>query len=191
VKSGTKPAHFPDTSQPEVAFAGRSNSGKSSLINRLVNRKDLVKVSNTPGRTQLLNWFEVNKRLLLCDLPGYGYARVPGAIRADWGPMIETYLRSRETLQALVLITDVRRGFEEDDRMLMEAAAGYGLHIILVASKVDRFSKNELYNRQHAIAREMSLDATRDVVWFSAKSGAGRDDLWTRIDGLLPDVSER
>lgn len=190
VKSGTRPEHYPDSALPEIAFAGRSNAGKSSLMNKLVNRKDIVKVSNTPGRTQLLSWFLVNQRMHLCDLPGYGFARVPGAMKASWGKMIETYLKGRETLTALVLITDVRRGFEDDDRMLLEAAAGFGLHCILVATKIDRITRNDLRNRQTAISREMQLNPERDVVWFSAKTGAGRDELWRRIDGLLPDVSD-
>lgn len=190
VKSGTKPEHYPVSALPEIAFAGRSNAGKSSLMNKLVNRKDIVKVSNTPGRTQLLSWFLVNQRMHLCDLPGYGFARVPGSMKASWGKMIETYLKERETLTALVLITDVRRGFEDDDRMLLEAAAGFGLHSILVATKIDRITRNELKNRQTAIGREMQLNPQRDVVWFSAKTGDGRDELWRRINGLLPDVSE-
>ena len=109
VTSAVKPSQYPEALHPEAAFAGRSNVGKSSLINTLVNRKRLVKTSSTPGRTQLINFFSVNDRLSLVDLPGYGYAKVPASVTRNWGPMIETYLKGRETLKAVVLIMDVRR----------------------------------------------------------------------------------
>jgi GTP-binding protein len=112
VKSGTKPDHFPPADLPEVAFAGRSNVGKSSLLNSAMYRKDLVKVSQTPGRTRLLSWFDVDARLRLCDLPGYGYAKVGGGEQLAWQSMIETYLQKREVLRALAILVDVRRGFE-------------------------------------------------------------------------------
>ncbi len=117
VTSAVKPSQYPEALHPEAAFAGRSNVGKSSLINTLVNRKRLVKTSATPGRTQLINFFTVNDRLSLVDLPGYGYAKVPASVRRKWGPMIETYLKGRETLKAVVLIMDVRRipGIEEQN----------------------------------------------------------------------------
>lgn len=190
IKSGTRPAHFPPADLPEIAFAGRSNVGKSSLMNTLVQRKGLVKVSGTPGRTQLLSWFDVNHRLMLCDLPGYGFARVPAHVRRNWGTMIDTYFATRANLLALAVLTDVRRGFEDDDRQLIDAAAQLGLHVILVATKCDRIKPNALFNRKAAIAKDMSLDPKRDIIWFSSKTGAGREALWRRIDTLLPSVDE-
>lgn len=188
IKSGTQPAHYPPADLPEIAFAGRSNVGKSSLMNTLVQRKGLVKVSGTPGRTQLLSWFDVNERLMLCDLPGYGFARVPEHVRRNWGTMIDAYFATRANLLALAVLTDVRRGFEDDDRQLIAAAGQLGLHVILVATKCDRIKPNALYNRKVAIARDMSLDPTRDIIWFSSKTGAGREQLWRRVDTLLPSV---
>lgn len=186
VKSGVHPRDYPEDTLPEVAFAGRSNVGKSSLMNSLLHRKDLVKVSSTPGRTQLLNWFSVNDTLYFCDLPGYGFAKVPGNVRQHWGNMINTYLAGRTNLLALVILADVRRGFEDDDRMLIEAAGRLGLQPILVLTKCDKLKSNALYQQKQAIARDMSADVDRDFVWTSHLDHRGRDDLWRRITHLLP-----
>lgn len=190
VKSCVKFADYPREPLPEIAFAGRSNAGKSSLINSLVERKGLVKVSSMPGKTRLLSWFRVNRRVMFCDLPGYGFANVPHQMRISWGEMIETYLSRREQLRGLVIITDVRRGFEEDDLQLMHAALHLQLHVILVATKCDKLSKNELHRRKLAIARELSVDPDVDIVWYSSESRLGRDALWRRIESLLPDDPE-
>lgn len=186
VKSGTKPEHYPSAELPEIAFAGRSNVGKSSLMNTLMQRRALVKVSNTPGRTQLLSWFRVNQSLWLCDLPGYGFAKVPVSVRGAWGKMVNTYLAKRDNLLALVLITDVRRGYEDDDRMLMDAAGQLGLHVILTCTKCDKLSRNQLRTRQEAIGREMQVDPMRDIIWFSSLDRRGQEQLWRRIESLLP-----
>jgi GTP-binding protein len=184
VKSGTRPEHYPREGLPEVAFAGRSNVGKSSLMNALMQRRSLVKVSGTPGRTQLLSWFRVNGELLLCDLPGYGFARVPTGVRAAWAPMVNNYLVKRDTLRAVVVLADVRRGFGDDDLELVASIAQLGRHCVLVATKCDKLTRNELYNRQAAIARELRVDAKSDIVWTSASTRAGLDDLWSRIGDL-------
>ncbi|WP_298438357.1 ribosome biogenesis GTP-binding protein YihA/YsxC, partial [Geobacter sp.] len=126
VKSATKPANYPPEEFPEVAFAGRSNVGKSSLINVLVNRKGLVRTSSTPGRTQLINFFLVNGGLMLVDLPGYGFAKVPLAVKKQWGPMMETYLSTRRTLGCVVLILDIRRVPTEEDRQMLQWLRAYG-----------------------------------------------------------------
>lgn len=186
VKSGVRPGDYPSSALPEVAFAGRSNVGKSSLMNTLMERRGLVKVSNTPGRTQLLNWFQVNDRVSLCDLPGYGYARVPPAVRQRWGQMIGTYLERRDNLLALVILVDIRRGFEAEELQLLEAAGRYSLQPILVVTKVDKLKPNARYNRRREIARAMSADPDRDMVFFSSQTGEGREALWKRILGLLP-----
>ncbi len=120
VLSAKEPAHYPPAVLPEIAFAGRSNVGKSSLINTLLNRKGLARTSNTPGRTQEINFFRVNDRFAFIDLPGYGYAKVPESIRKQWGPMVETYLRERDTLRLVVLILDVRRDPSEEDLQLID-----------------------------------------------------------------------
>ena len=120
---------------------------------------------------------------MLCDLPGYGFAKVPVALRESWRKMVGDYLERRDSLLALVVIVDVRRGFEEDDLQLVEACAGLSLQPILVATKCDKLSRNELFNRQGAICRAVGADV-RDIVWFSSESGKGRDELWARIGGL-------
>ena len=191
VKSGTKPEHFPPADLPEVAFAGRSNVGKSSLLNSAMYRKDLVKVSQTPGRTRLLSWFEVDQRLRLCDLPGYGFAKVGGGEQLAWQKMIETYLQKREVLRALAILVDVRRGFEEEEQLLLRTCHQWKLQPILIVTKCDQLKSNALYNRKVAIAREMGGDMKRDFIWYSSKDHDGRDDLWRRILGLtgLADVA--
>ena len=190
VSSGVKPPHYPVSDLPEVAFAGRSNVGKSSLLNNMMLRRNLVKVSSKPGHTRLLNWFRVNDRVLFCDLPGYGFARVSRDERASWGRMIGTYLQERGNLLALVILVDVRRGFEEDDLSLMSTCAELQLQPILVATKCDKLTRNELMRRKKGIGAELGIDPDRDVIWYSAETGQGREQLWRRINGLLPQQSD-
>ncbi|MFT4703174.1 MAG: GTP-binding protein [Bradymonadia bacterium] len=187
VKSGTRKAHYPPTDLPEVAFAGRSNVGKSSLMNSMMRRKSLVRVSRTPGRTQILNWFDVNESLRMCDLPGYGFAKVPKRVKADWNRMVGEYLEGRESLLALIIITDVRRGFLDDDKQLLDLCHKMSVQPILVGTKCDKLKPNALYKQKVAIGKSLGADPERDIVWCSALSGAGRDHLWDRIRGLLPD----
>jgi len=183
VKSAVNPSHYPSEVLPEIAFAGRSNVGKSSLINKIVNRKRLVKTSSTPGRTQLINFFLVNKALSFVDLPGYGYAKVPLTVKKKWGPMIETYLSKREMLRGVVLIMDIRRvpGYEEMN--FIEWLAYYGIPSILVLTKVDKLSKTKQLARQPLIAEALSLNK-ENLILFSAKSGQGKDAVWDRIEKL-------
>lgn len=187
VKSGTRPAHYPEPDLPEVAFAGRSNVGKSSLMNAAMQRKALVRVSGTPGRTQLLSWFDVNEQIRLCDLPGYGFAKVPMSVKKNWDRMVGDYLTGRESLLSLVILVDVRRGFEKDDMQLVKACHDIGVQPILVATKCDKLKTNALYNQKRAIAKAMGGDPERDFVWCSAADGRGVEQLWRRILTLLPD----
>ncbi len=120
ITSATKPSQYPPVKFPEVAFAGRSNVGKSSLINTLVNRKRLVKTGSTPGRTQLINFFDINSDIIFVDLPGYGYAKVPATVRKKWGPMIETYLSTRKILKGVVVIMDIRRSPRQEEHDLID-----------------------------------------------------------------------
>ena len=157
VLSAREPAHYPPAVLPEIAFAGRSNVGKSSLINTLVKRKGLARTSNTPGRTQEINFFTVNNRFAFIDLPGYGYAKVPEEIRKHWGPMIETYLRERQTLRLVVLILDIRRDPSEEDRQLIGWLQFYRLRFLIVLTKIDKLSRNELGRQQRRIGEDLSL----------------------------------
>lgn len=179
VKSATSPSGYPRESLPEVAFAGRSNVGKSSLINALVQRKRLARTSNTPGRTQLINFFNINDELLFVDLPGYGFARVPEAVKREWGPMVETYLRERDCLKLVVLILDIRRDPSAEDLALKSWLDFYGRRTLFVLTKMDKLSRGESKKRQRAVKELLNLDAA--PILFSAKTGLGRDSVWEAI----------
>lgn len=180
VTSAVKPEQYPLTELPEVAFGGRSNVGKSSLINTLVNRKRLVKTSSTPGRTQLINFFVVNHVLSLVDLPGYGYAKVPAAVRKNWGPMVETYLSQRPNLKLLILLMDIRRTPGVEELNFLDWLDHYGIEVIPVLTKSDKLSKTK-QAKQNRLAAE-TLDLPDDqFIRFSAKTRQGRDNLWRRI----------
>ena len=180
VTSAVKISQYPPEDLPEVAFAGRSNVGKSSLINTLVNRKRLVKTSSTPGRTQLINFFDINGNLTFVDLPGYGYARVPAAVRKKWGPMIETYLSTRQSLKGVVIIMDIRRLPREEEHNLIHWLAHYSIASLLVLTKTDKLSKSRLIKQQAAIVKALAV-AKEDVILFSAKTRRGRDAVWDAI----------
>jgi len=184
IKSAVKPAQYPDEALPEFAFTGRSNVGKSSLINTLVNRKRLVKTSATPGRTQLINFFLINKTFSFVDLPGYGYAKVPASVRKKWGPMIETYLSTRKTLKGVALIMDVRRIPGLQDLNFIEWLYYYHIPGMLILTKADKLSKTKQLTQKAAIAKALSVDKD-DLILFSAKSRLGKDMVWDAIEGLI------
>lgn len=183
IKSATAPEHFPPPDKPEVAFAGRSNVGKSSLINTLLNRKKLVKVSGRPGHTQLVNFFNVNDDLYFVDLPGYGFAKVPTEVKDAWGPMIEGYLANRPNLTAMVCIMDLRRGVQDDDLELIHAAPHFGVQPILVFTKADKLNKQKRKQRQIAIANDFGVHKD-DIILFSSLNRTGVDRVWGRIEEL-------
>ncbi len=184
VTSATKPSEYPPAQLPEIAFAGRSNVGKSSLINTLVNRKRLVKTSSTPGRTQLINFFDINRQMGFVDLPGYGYAKVPLSVRKKWGPMIETYLSGRETLRGVVVIMDIRRTPRLEELNLLGWLGHYSINGMVVLTKTDKLSKNRVSQQHSHIARALEMDK-KDIILFSAKSRRGRDALWQAILALI------
>lgn len=169
---------------PEVAFAGRSNVGKSSLINRLVNRKKAARVSNTPGRTREINFFEVNGEFVLADLPGYGYARISKEQRAAWRPLIEGYLRDNPMLRGVVQLLDARRQPSDDDLRMLDFLASVGTPTIVVATKIDKLKRAEQAPRIEALAREAGIELDQ-IIPFSAVTSAGRDELAEAIVGLL------
>jgi GTP-binding protein len=187
IKSATKPAHYPEGDLPEIAFAGRSNVGKSSLINVLVNRKNLVRTSSTPGRTQLINFFDVNGTFTLVDLPGYGFAKVPLAVKKEWGPMMETYLSRRSNLRGVVLILDVRRTPGDEDLQMLSWLRAYGVTPILVVTKCDKVSKNERAKQLARIAGILDIERS-ELCCFSALSREGGEMVWQRIESLLEGV---
>ena len=184
ITSAVKPAQYPPADLPEIAFAGRSNVGKSSLINKLVNRRRLVKTSRTPGRTQLVNFFLINQAFRFVDLPGYGYAKVPVGVRRQWGTMIETYLTRRPCLRGLILIVDIRRtpGTEEDD--LLHWLDHHGITCRVVATKADKLSRNKQIRPLRTIAAKLGI-ADEALALFSAKSGVGQAAVWGHIENML------
>ena len=184
VKSAVKSKHYPAAELPEVAFAGRSNVGKSSLINTLLNRKSLVKTSKTPGRTQLINFFLINKVFSFVDLPGYGYAKVPASVRRSWGPMIETYLATRQALRGVVLIMDIRRTPGLQETNFIDWLHAYNNPCILILTKVDKLSKTNRIKQHRANAEALGVDAD-DLILFSAKSRLGKDAVWNSVEQLI------
>ena len=184
VTSAVKPEQCPETELPEVAFAGRSNVGKSSLINTLVNRKNLVKTSQTPGKTRLINFFAINERFFFVDLPGYGYARVSKKERSRWGPMVESYLTERDNLKGVVILQDIRREPEAEERDLVGFLNQISLPFIYILTKADKLSKNKQFARKKQLRERFSLQDD-DFVVFSAKTAQGKDRTWDNILRLL------
>ncbi len=184
VTSATQPSQYPPALLPEIAFAGRSNVGKSSLINVLANRKHLVKTSSTPGRTRLINFFEINRQMGFVDLPGYGYAKVPESVKKTWGPMIETYLSTRKTLRGVIVILDIRRAPRQEELNLINWLHHYSISAIFVLTKTDKLSKNKQAQKLDLIAGVLERDKSNFIL-FSAKSRRGRNTLWKAILSLI------
>lgn len=184
IKSATRPGNYPEDLLPEVAFAGRSNVGKSSLINVLLNRRALVRTSATPGRTQLLNFFAVNEAFSLVDLPGYGFAKVPPAVKKDWGPMVRTYLETRPNLKAVVVLFDIRRVPREEDLQLLDWLEEFAIPTIPVLTKVDKIGRGERDRQIKPILEATGLP--RDAfTLFSSVNREGREAIWERIETAL------
>jgi len=182
LKSAYSRLHLPSDGYPEIAFLGRSNVGKSSLLNSLLQRKGLARTSNTPGRTQCINYFLINESFYFVDLPGYGFAKVSKAMRADWGKMAEEYLGSREELALCIHLVDSRHEPTSLDIQLNEWLTFNEKEHLIVATKADKLSNNELAKQLRII--EKALPASR-VLPYSSQIGKGRDDLWNEIESAL------
>ncbi len=178
----------PESALPEVAFAGRSNVGKSSLLNALVRRKSFARVSRTPGRTREINFFRVNNTFVLVDLPGYGYARVSKTKKAEWRPMIESYLRRTTQLRGIVLLLDIRREPSEDDRAMLDFLAELGVPTIVALTKADKLNKTEAREKVADVSRKLALEPDQ-VIQFSAHSGEGRVELLEAITQIVEKAS--
>ena len=188
LKSATRPSEYPEPEgRPEIAVAGRSNVGKSSLINRLVNRRQFARVSSTPGRTQLLNFFVIDGRYTLCDLPGYGYAKVPLAVKKSWGKMIESYLAERLPLQALLLLMDCRREPGEWERQLITFCSYYGRGVIPVLTKIDKLPKSKKKLASLQAAQALGVHRKKIILW-SAQTGEGLQDLEAALEAQLDEL---
>jgi GTP-binding protein len=180
----------PTNDLPEVAFAGRSNVGKSSLLNRLVKRKAFARVSNTPGRTREINFFKVNGTFVLADLPGYGYAKISKTRKAEWLPLIEGYLRTSTALRGVVQLLDSRHHPSEEDLQMLDFLADVGVPTVVVLTKIDKLRKREVAERIHAIAVALRLEDDQ-VIPFSAETNEGRDDLAEALLALVAQPSWR
>ena len=188
VKSATAPEHYPRGRLPEVAFLGRSNVGKSSLINSLLGVRGLARTSNTPGRTQLINFFLINDAFYFVDLPGYGYARVPADVKKQWGPMVEKFLATRSNLVLSILITDSRHEPTELDLLMTEWLKTRGKPFVIVATKADKLSSNKLkVNLSHA---SEVLDKS-DLIPYSAVTRSGADRIWKQITTRISDYGSK
>ena len=178
-------SRLPDTGRPEVAFVGKSNVGKSSLINGLVNRKALARTSSQPGKTRTINFYRVNEELYLVDLPGYGYAAAPEEIKAQWGKMIERYLHTSQNLKCVFLLIDIRHAPSANDRMMYHWILEQGYRPVIIATKLDKIKRSQI-QKQLKLIRE-TLEAEKDTVMipFSAATKQGREEIWELIRGLM------
>jgi GTP-binding protein len=185
LKSAFQESHFPPPDRPEIAFAGRSNVGKSSLINVLVNRRKMARTSSTPGRTQAINYFVVNDKLYLVDLPGYGFAKVPLSVRKAWGTMVESYFNTRPNLKGVIVILDIRRDPNNSDKELLNWLNEYKIRSIVVLTKSDKLSKNKIKERTRLIVQELNEYSIIDPTIFSAKTRKGRKLIWDKIEDSI------
>ena len=180
ILSAAKPEQFLKTDLPEICFAGRSNVGKSSMINRILDRKKLVKVGNTPGKTRLVNFFNIDSKYIFTDLPGYGYAAVSKAERASWGKLIEYYFAHRQNLALCVLLLDIRRIPNDDDMKMMEAMKSRNVPLIAVLTKSDKLSNNEKAKQIKIISEKIQIPKENLIV-FSSMTGQGKEQVWQEI----------
>ncbi|MBU0682644.1 MAG: ribosome biogenesis GTP-binding protein YihA/YsxC [Proteobacteria bacterium] len=184
VKGVYKTANLPDLDLPEIAFAGRSNVGKSSLINKLVNRRSLVKVSARPGKTQALNYFQAQDQLYLVDLPGYGYAKVPRKLKNDWQGLISSYLTSRVSLRCVVVIIDIRHALKDNDLELVTWLRSEGVPHLVVYTKIDKLKRGQQMSQAALLDAGLGIQPSERLL-FSAKSGEGKENLISRLDQFL------
>jgi len=189
IKSAVKPSQYPEYDFPEIAFAGRSNVGKSSLINTLIQRRDMVKTSSKPGCTQLINFFLVNETLSFVDLPGYGYAKVSKKIRSQWQPMINLYLSQRQSLLGLILLIDIRRDPEKEEVDMMAWLEAREIPYLVILTKSDKLSKTKQEKRLLSICTQLNREKN-SVILFSTKTKKGRDTVLGEIENLVGGYNE-
>ena len=175
---------LPDTGMPEVAFAGKSNVGKSSLINGLMNRKALARTSGQPGKTQTINFYKVNREMYLVDLPGYGYVRVSQAEKEKWGKMIEKYLHTSKNLKAVFLLIDIRHEPSANDRQMYEWILHNGYDPIIIATKLDKLKKSQVQKHLKMVRDGLQVKKGTEVIAYSAQTKQGRDEIWQLINTL-------
>ncbi|HIZ52535.1 MAG TPA: ribosome biogenesis GTP-binding protein YihA/YsxC [Candidatus Enterococcus avicola] len=182
VISAVSPAQYPDTQLPEIALAGRSNVGKSSFINTLINRKNLARTSSKPGKTQTLNFYLIEDALHFVDVPGYGYAKVSKTERAKWGEMIETYLTSREQLRAVISLVDLRHKPTEEDIQMYQFLKYYEIPVIVVATKADKIPRGKWNRHESIVKKALDFDNNDDFILFSSETKLGKEAAWAAIE---------
>ncbi|MDD6037702.1 MAG: ribosome biogenesis GTP-binding protein YihA/YsxC [bacterium] len=181
---------IPDNTLPELAFAGKSNVGKSSLINALMNRKALARTSSSPGKTQTINFYNINKEMYLVDLPGYGYAKVSEAERARWGKMIENYLHKSKQLRAVFLLIDIRHTPGANDKQMYDWIVYQGYQPVIIATKLDKLKRSQVAKAVKQVREGLGLKKEDIVIPFSAQTKQGREEIWALMDSLIYDKIE-
>lgn len=182
---GVKHSQYPVDNLPEIAFAGKSNVGKSSLINCMLNRKALARTSQNPGKTRTINFYAVEKKLYCVDLPGYGYAKASKQDVAQWGKMIESYLMKREQLKSIILLIDIRHEPGENDKLMYDWLKHYGYNIVIVATKADKIKRSQWDKHKKMIREGLNMLDEEIIILFSSQQKMGRDELWNEIVTLL------
>lgn len=175
---------LPDTGQPEAAFAGKSNVGKSSLINVLMNRKSLARTSSQPGKTQTLNFYHINDEMFLVDLPGYGYANAGVSVKEKWGKMIEKYLYTSKGLRAVFLLVDIRHDPSKNDKLMYDWIVSRNFRPVIIATKLDKIKRSQVAKQLKAVREGLGLTGDDIIIPFSAVTKQGRDEIWELIDSL-------
>lgn len=178
---------LPQSTRPEIAFAGKSNVGKSSLINALMNRKSLARTSSQPGKTQTINFYNINDEMYLTDLPGYGFAKVSKSEKEKWGKMIERYLHSSKQLRAVFLLIDIRHDPSANDRMMYEWMVYQGFAPIIIATKLDKIKRSQIQKQVKAVKEGLGVRPGTAVIPFSAQTKQGREEIWEIMEQLIRD----
>lgn len=176
---------LPENSLPEIAFAGKSNVGKSSLINGLMNRKSLARTSSSPGKTQTINYYNINGELYFVDLPGYGYATANEKVKATWGKMIEDYLHQSKQIRAVFLLIDIRHAPSENDRIMYDWIVSRGYHPIIIATKLDKIKRSQVEKQKKLICDTLDVLDDTLIIPYSALNKQGREEIYELLDGLL------
>lgn len=177
-----KKEQYPEESLPEIAFVGKSNVGKSSLINSMINRKSLARTSSSPGKTRTINFYNIEDKIYFVDLPGYGYAKAPKTEIAKWGKMIEDYLKNRQTLSAIILLIDIRHEPGENDKLMYEWLKHYGYKIIVIATKSDKLKRSQLGKHKSMLIKSFGLTKEDIIIPFSSETKDGKEELWNVIE---------
>lgn len=181
---------LPKNDKPEAAFAGKSNVGKSSLINALMNRKSLARTSAQPGKTQTINFYNINDERYLVDLPGYGYAKVTQEVKAKWGKMIERYLKSSDVLKCVFLLVDIRHEPSENDKTMYEWILYNGFHPVVIATKLDKIKRSQVAKQVKLVRQGLGIEKDGILIPFSAETKQGKDEIWALIESLMGDAPQ-